>query len=210
MDNQNNQQNSTPETAPQQNTAPQPSSPNAEEIANAFLAALDTKQQRTERSVISSFAEQNHMSVDELTQLVEAHKAQQKATIPEEVQAQINQRMQTANNRLIAAEVKAIGVQMNLVDTDAAFALMDKSGIAVDENGCVTGVQEALQALVEAKPYLKQSAPAGTGSAGNFPRGTGTENADYAARLAEARKNGDNSLATAIISEAASKGIALR
>lgn len=177
----------------------------------ALAEALSARQQRTERSVIHSFAQQYNMSVEELTQLVNDHKAQQAAAIPEEVQTQINQRMQTADNRLIAAEVKVIGTQMNLVDIDAAFALMDKSGIAVDESGNVTGVQEALTALKEAKPWLmKQTAPAGTGGTGNFPRGGGTESADYAARLAQARSSGNHTLATAIISEAAAKGIALR
>lgn len=196
------------QTQQAQNTPP--ATPSASDIANALITALDTRQQRAERSVISSFAQQNNMSVDEMTQLLESYKAQQKNTIPDDVQTQINQRMQTADNRLIAAEVKAIGSQLNLVDIDAAFALMDKSNIKVDENGTVTGVQEALNALVEAKPYLiRQSAPLGTGSAGNFPRNN-TDNADYATRLADARKNGNNTLATAIISEAAGKGIYLR
>lgn len=192
---------------------PQPNiaTPNADDIATALVAALDARQQRAENSVIRSFAEQNHMSVEEITQLLETHKAQQKNVIPEDIQAQINQRMQTADNRLIAAEVKAIGTQLNLVDIDAAFALMDKSEVKVDETGTVTGVQEALNALIEAKPYLvKSPTPSGTGSAGNFPRNSNTDSADYATRLADARKSGNNTLATAIISEAASKGIILR
>lgn len=215
MDNNQTNQQTTPEEVPagsqQQAGNISTASPNAGDIANALIAALDARQQRTERSVIHSFAQQNNMSVEELTQLVNDHMAELVAAIPDEVQARINERLQVADNRLIAAEVKAIGAQLHLVDTDAAFALMDKSGIAVDENGNVTGVQEALTALTEAKPWLvEQATHAGTGSAGNFPRGNNTENADYAARLAEARQNGNNTLATAIISEAAAKGIALR
>lgn len=197
----------------QQNT---PTAANPQENQPAFnvealAEALTARQQRAERSVINSFAQQYSMSAEELTQLLNERRAQQAAAIPEEVQTQINQRMQTADNRLIAAEVKAIGTRMNLVDTDAAFALMDKSGIAVDEAGNVTGVQEALDALIQEKQWLvAQPTPSGTGSAGNFPRGNNMESTDYAARLAEARKSGNHTLATAIISEAAAKGIALR
>ena len=180
----------------------------AEDIA----AALDARYQRTERSVIRSFAEQNGVSVEEITKLVSDYKAQQAAAIPADVQKRIDERMRTADNRLISAEVRAVGAEMNIIDIDAAFALMDKSGVKVGEDGSVTGVKEALEALTAAKPYLVKAAPppSGTGSTGNFPRGTGSENADFAARLEAARKSGNHNLATAIISEAAAKGILLR
>ena len=153
------------------------------------------------------------MSVEEITKLVTDYKAQQAAAIPEDVQQRIDERMRTADNRLISAEVRAVGTELNIIDIDAAFALMDKSGVKIGDDGTVSGVQEALEALTQAKPWLvKQaaSASAGTGSAGNFPRGNGGENADFASRLAAARASGNNTLATAIISEAAAKGIQLR
>ena len=180
----------------------------AEDIA----AALDARHQRTERSVIRSFAERNGVSVEEITKLVSDYKAQQAAAIPADVQQRIDERLRTADNRLISAEVRAVGTELHIIDIDAAFALMDKSGVKVGEDGSVTGVKEALEALTAAKPYLVKAAPppSGTGSTGNFPRGTGSENADFAARLEAARKSGNHNLATAIISEAAAKGILLR
>ena len=181
----------------------------AEDIA----AALDARHQRTERSVIKSFAEQNGVSVEEITKLMTDYKAKQATAIPADVQKRIDERMRTADNRLISAEVRAVGTELNIIDIDAAFALMDKSGVKVGEDGSVTGVKEALEALTAAKPYLVKAAPppSGTGSTGNFPRGTGGDNStDYAARLDEARKSGNHGLATSIISEAAAKGIYLR
>ena len=180
----------------------------AEDIA----AALDARQQRTERSVIKSFAEQNGVSVEEITKLVTDYKAQQATAIPADVQKRIDERMRTADNRLISAEVRAVGAELNIIDIDAAFMLMDKSGVAVGEDGSVTGVKEALEALTAAKPYLVKAAAAtsGTGSTGNFPRAGGDGTADFAARLEEARRSGNMTLATAIISEAAAKGIQLR
>ena len=185
----------------------------AESIAAALIPALDARQERAERSVIKSFAEQNGVSVEEITKLVTDYKAKQAGAIPPDVQQRIDERMRTADNRLISAEVRAVSAELNIIDIDAAFALMDKSGVKVGDDGSVTGVKEALEALATARPWLvKQAAPSpsGTGSTGNFPRGNGGENADFASRLAAARATGNNTLAAAIISEAAAKGIYLR
>lgn len=184
----------------------------AESIAAALIPALDARQERAERSVIKSFAEQNGVSVEEITKLVTDYKAKQATAIPADVQQRIDERLHLADTRLISAEVRAVGSEMNIIDIDAAFALMDKSGVKVGEDGSVSGVKEALEALTAAKPYLVKAAAAssGTGSAGNFPRTGGDNSTDYAVRLAEARKSGNNTLAAAIISEAAAKGIYLR
>ena len=166
------QQNPQGAANAQQNSAP--AAADAGVIAAAVMNALDTRQQRTERSVIKSFAEQNGMSVEEITKLVTDYKAQQATAIPADVQQRIDERMRTADNRLISAEVRAVGTELNIIDIDAAFALMDKSGVKVGDDGSVTGVKEALEALATARPWLvKQAAPSpsGTGSTGNFPRG---------------------------------------
>ncbi len=59
-----------------------------------------------------------------------------------------------ANQRLIRSEVIAQATKMNVVDPDAAFALMDREGITIDDDDNVKGVKEALEILVKAKPYL--------------------------------------------------------
>jgi hypothetical protein len=43
---------------------------------------------------------------------------------------------------------------LNIVDPDAAYVLMDKTGIEVEDDDRVTGVKEALEDLVKSKPYL--------------------------------------------------------
>jgi uncharacterized protein YaiL (DUF2058 family) len=60
-----------------------------------------------------------------------------------------------ANERLIKAEVKANS--LNFIDADAAYALVDKSMITVDDNGDVQGVSEALAKLATEKPGLLKS-----------------------------------------------------
>ena len=215
MGNQNAQNvQNTQATAPAANAQPVAGNQQGAVTVSAedIAAALDARQQRTERSVIKSFAEQNGVSVEEITRLVTDYKAKQATAIPADVQKRIDERLRTADNRLISAEVRAVGTELNIIDIDAAFALMDKSGVKVGEDGSVTGVKEALEALTAAKPYLVKAASAssGTGSTGNFPRGNGSENTDFASRLAAARAAGNNTLAAAIISEAAAKGIYLR
>lgn len=128
---------------------------------------------------------------------------------PDEVQALLDERMAAANERLIAAEVREIGLRVGLIDPDAALALMNRDGIAVDETGRVTGVKEALDELLAAKPYLAGRGRFGTGGRGNFPR-NGGDGDGFAARLAAARSRGDHCLATAIIAEAARKGVMVR
>ena len=69
---------------------------------------------------------------------------------------------------LLAAQVKGV------VDPDVAFviarSLPEFGGVQVDDEGTVTGVDAALEALVEQKPYLvsaQQSKPHSVGAASN-------------------------------------------
>ena len=73
------------------------------------------------------------------------------------------------NQRLINAEVKLLAAEMGLIDADAALALMDKANVEVDESGNVIGVKEALEALVETKPWLKKAEAKPVGSGTNPP-----------------------------------------
>ena len=86
---------------------------------------------------------------------------------------------------------------------------MDMSSVSVCDDGSVSGVREALQELLKKKPYLSAAPSRSTGSSGNFPR-PGSDASSYAARLSLARNSGNNTLAAAIISEAADKGVFLR
>lgn len=50
----------------------------------------------------------------------------------------------------IAAEANKLGI----TDLEAATKLIDRTGISVDDNGAVSGVEEAVKALAESKAYL--------------------------------------------------------
>lgn len=148
-----------PQTPPEEPTQQTPTAPpttqpvvpavDPNQIAEAFMNELDKRTGRAEGAAIKSFAEKYSMTEDEVKQVLENEKAKRAAVLPPEAQAQI----EAAHNMMIAAQVQSMGNAMGLVDAEVAMQLMDKSKIKVDGTG-VTGVQEALDALKETKPYL--------------------------------------------------------
>ena len=182
----------------------------AQEIADAVEAALDKRRARTDAAVIKDMATQHGLTVDELNSMLAQRKAEKDAQLPAEVQQQLDAATKRANDALIAAEVRTLCNEMNIIDADAAALLMSREGITVGDDFKVVGVKESLTELIEAKPFLvKQAQPTGgTGSLGNHQRGDG--GMSYEQQLADARKRGDNTAATAIISAAAAAGINLR
>ena len=73
----------------------------------------------------------------------------------EEAEKEAQDAMRKANERLMRAEVKQLCVDLNIVDSDAAYALMDRENVEVKEDGSIAGVKEALEKLVDAKPWMK-------------------------------------------------------
>jgi hypothetical protein len=56
------------------------------------------------------------------------------------------------NNRIVAEAAK-----LGVTDLDAATKLIERGQIKVNDDGTITGVVEAVQSMVESKPYLKTS-----------------------------------------------------
>lgn len=83
---------------------------------------------------------------------------------------------------MIAAEVRAYGAQMGLLDAETALLLLDKSHVSVSEDGKVQGVKEALEALKTDKPYLFGARDAAWGMKLG---GTGTEPPSRAQMIAQ-------------------------
>lgn len=97
---------------------------------------------------------------------------------------------QKANEKLIKAEVKAVGAELGIVDADVAYLLVDKSAFAVKDDGSVEGVKEALEKVVEEKPYLvKSNDKQGGYVPGGRQKGNDPKPADgYEAAREQARK----------------------
>lgn len=86
--------------------------------------------------------------------------ATKRAQERDEIQSKYTSQLQ--NNRIIT-EASKIGV----VDIDTVLQLVDRTAITINDDGSVSGVEQALQALLTAKPFLKgkgSQAPIGSPS----------------------------------------------
>lgn len=126
----------------------------AEDFASELMKALDDRTARAENGVLKSMAAQYGMSEDEAKSVMEKAKADKAARLPDAAQKQIQEAVEKANLRLITAEVKALGVEMGLVDAEVALQLLDREKLKVGDDGEITGVKDALEVLQKSKPYL--------------------------------------------------------
>ena len=130
-------------------------------LTSAVMAAIDSRTQRAEKSVVRSMAEQYGMQETELTAILDKAKAEKAAAMPEAAQHAIDEANRRADEAaekakryMINAEAQRIGAEMGVVDVAVAMQLTGTEGITVDENGKVTGLTEAFEKLKEQKPYL--------------------------------------------------------
>ena len=144
-----------PAPAPQGNPQPASTNPNpapapqgnTEQLVQTLIAAIDNRQQRAEKSVLKSMAQQYGLEESELTAMLEDARKQKQNQLPDHVQKQITDATNRANGVLIAAEVKSLGAAMGLLDADVALQLMNREAVKVDDKGAVSGVQDALNTL---------------------------------------------------------------
>jgi hypothetical protein len=88
-----------------------------------------------------------------------------KLTAAEQRAAQAETRYKDA---LIRSAIDREAHKGNAVDADAVAALIDRSGIDIDDAGTVTGADKAVAALLKAKPYLVGGSN-GSGGAKSMP-----------------------------------------
>ena len=62
-----------------------------------------------------------------------------------------------SNQFLIQSKVISIASKLKIRDPEAAFILMDKDDVSIDDNGKVLGIENSLKALIKEKPYLLDS-----------------------------------------------------
>lgn len=144
-------------------------------IVNATMAAVDARKERAGNAAIRSMADQYGLKADELTAMLEQKRAEKAKQLPQEVQQQLDGYRQQIAAMRTAQEVSKLGTPMRLLDADAAMKLMDLSGVKQQENGDVTGVQEALDALKQKCPYLFGQEQTGAWAQGRTGGAPGTE-----------------------------------
>jgi hypothetical protein len=60
----------------------------------------------------------------------------------------------------LRSAVVAAAARRNVVDPDAAFALVDRAGIEIAADGTASGVEAAIDRLLETRPYLRDPSAA--------------------------------------------------
>lgn len=128
----------------------------------------DYDELKSKLSEFESQAEEKRQS--ELTDLQKAQEqAQQFEAKVQELTAQLEAERTKSQDQAIKATYKQVASSFGIVDVEAALILSDLSAVSFDENGEVTGVEDAVKKLVEHKPYLvakKQMQPIGTATNG--------------------------------------------
>lgn len=174
-----------PAPAPTPDAPPAPPAPSTSEAkftqddVNRFLA-------ESKRTTPPADYDELKAAAAELAELKKAglsdlEKAQEAATAAE---AKAAAAIEAANKKLLKASV--IAAAKDAVDPDDVFALFlaseHKDAVTVGDDGSVTGVAEAVKALLEAKPHLVgKPSTTPTGAADGGPQG-----APGPAQLAEA------------------------
>lgn len=144
-----------PETQPPMDTGERTADEKAaSSLMETLLKAVQDRTRRAESSVLRSMAEQNGVPETELAALLQKAREAEPDTLPPGLQAKLEAARQSADRRLLIAEVKTVGAEMGLVDTEVALQLMDSSAMTIGEDGAVSGVKEALMALKARKAYL--------------------------------------------------------
>lgn len=72
----------------------------------------------------------------------------------EEAAEQAKNAQETANKRILNTEIRSVARSLNANDPNDVLALLDTSNIEIDESGDVKGVEDAVKALKEAKPWM--------------------------------------------------------
>ncbi|HDX9631824.1 TPA: phage scaffolding protein [Bacillus cereus] len=76
-----------------------------------------------------------------------------------------------ANTRILNTEIKSVARALDANDPGDVLALLDKSSIQLDENGNYQGVEDAVNALKESKPWMFKKV-VGADAAGGANPGT--------------------------------------
>lgn len=116
--------------------------------------------------------------LDELEQqsMSDLEKLQQQLAERDQALADRDQQLQEITTRAqqaaIRADVVAHATRLGAVDPDAVMAMLPPDAVTIGDDGQVTGTEAAVQALLDAKPYLVgKPAPPAPGGADGGVRG---------------------------------------
>lgn len=156
---------------------------NNNESSNASDAKNGNEVQLTEEQLAAAFKHPRFKELTSQAQELKTLKAQEQARAEEEAKKKgefeklfNDQKKANETLRMDNAITLAAG-KVGAVDAEAILKLVDRSKLKIDESGQVVGVEEAVKALLESKPYLAgKGGSLGNGtSPGDGDAGTGTK-----------------------------------
>jgi hypothetical protein len=144
--------NTTTEGTATADTAAETLPDTAEPLTQADVDRIVKDRLARERAKFSDYEElkaaAGRLAVIEDAQKTESDRLAERVTAAE---AQVTR----ANEMLMRAAIATAAARAGAVDLDAVASLLDRGGITMDEDGTVTGADEAIEALLAAKPYLR-------------------------------------------------------
>ena len=81
-------------------------------------------------------------------------RAEREAQKRAEAEDKTSKALERAQTALMRAAVVASAAQLNAADPGDVFTLLDKSALSIDDDDTVSGADEAVAALLKAKPHL--------------------------------------------------------
>lgn len=151
-------------TAPEQETpAPAPAAKQSSSFTQEDVDRIVRERIQRERDKYADYDQikerAGRLDAIEESQRTDLEKAQKRA---EKAERERDEAVQRANTSLAKAAVVAEASKRGVIDPDAAYRLLPEGAVTVGDDGQVAGLDEALSALVESKPYLVgNTAPSG-------------------------------------------------
>ena len=137
-------------------TTAEPSTAPARTFTQEEVNRMQAQTRRDERGKFSDYGDLKARAAkaDELeqAQLSDTQKLEARAIEAERKAVEAQEQIASA---MIASEVKIRASALGVIDPDAAYLLLDRSNVRYDAADGVSGVDDALASLLDAKPYLK-------------------------------------------------------
>lgn len=141
----------------------------AKVLEDPRLWKLPRIQELNERAKAAKKYESEQKAAEE-AKLKEQGKLQE---LTERLQKERDEAINKFNSTLVDMKIQSEATKLGAIDTEAVLKLIDRSTLKPDENGNITGLEDAVKALQTSKPYL--FGKPGTVSLGN-PTNPGQDN----------------------------------
>lgn len=138
-----------------------PADPPKGTFSQAEVNAMIAKEKREWEAKQAKAAEDAKASAE--AERLKANQEWEKAaalaeTAKQKAEQEVEAERLKARDRAVKAAVKLAAIKLNAVDEDAVYALLDRSQVALDDDGEPTNAETLVTALLQDKPYLVKPA----------------------------------------------------